>query len=126
MKKPKITIIHYSIPPVIGGVEFVIEAHAKLLADKGYYTKILAGRGKSFDPRVKLRIIPEINSLSDWSAPKGKEKKWKMLAQKIHNKLALELKGIDICIIHNCMTMPFNMPLVIALHKIIEERKETK
>ena len=38
-------ILHYSAPPVIGGVEAVILAHVKQFTRAGYHTIVAAGRG---------------------------------------------------------------------------------
>ena len=120
--KPKIAIIHYSFPPLIGGVETIIEAHSRLFADNGYPVKIISGRGVASGDRVELKIIPQISSLSGW-----KRKKWtQSLEEAIFEKLSREIKGVGICIIHNCLTMPFNMALTTALHKLIEKERRTK
>ncbi len=44
-KQKKIAILHYSAPPVIGGVKSVMEAQAKLLIRHNYAVMVLAGRG---------------------------------------------------------------------------------
>ena len=62
VKKPKICIIHYSSPPVIGGVEFVIQAQARLFAGAGYSVKLLTGKGGQIETRenTEVRAVPEI------------------------------------------------------------------
>jgi glycosyltransferase involved in cell wall biosynthesis len=115
--KPKIAIIHYSAPPLIGGVESIIEAHSQLFADNDYPVKVIAGQGEIFDTQVELKIIPEMSSLSGWKRGKWKES----LEQIIFKKLAREIRDRDFIIIHNCLTMPFNMALTTALRKLIEK-----
>ena len=46
----KIALIHYSAPPVVGGVESVLAQHARLMADAGHQVRIIAGRGEPTDP----------------------------------------------------------------------------
>ena len=38
-------ILHYSAPPVVGGVEAVISAHAEVFQRNGYPVTVVAGRG---------------------------------------------------------------------------------
>lgn len=115
--KPRIGIVHYSSPPLIGGVETIVEAHSRLFADSNYPVKIITGQGEIFDSRVKLKVIPEIASLANWKKRKGSKSEEEL----IFGKLSREMKEVDICIIHNCLTMPFNIPLTTALHRLIRE-----
>ena len=42
-----IAILHYSAPPVVGGVEAVIQAHAQTFVQAGYPVTVVAGRGEA-------------------------------------------------------------------------------
>jgi hypothetical protein len=42
----KTAILHYSVPPVVGGVEAVILAHTSLLLEAGYPVTLVAGIGE--------------------------------------------------------------------------------
>ena len=55
----KVTLLHYSCPPTIGGVEQTIFHHARLLADLQFKVSIVVGSGGSFDERVPVSLIPE-------------------------------------------------------------------
>ena len=46
----KIAILHYSAPPVIGGVESVLAHHAKLMVSAGHEVQVIAGIGKNYEP----------------------------------------------------------------------------
>ena len=39
----KIAILHYSSPPIVGGVESVLAHHARLMADAGHEFPFLPG-----------------------------------------------------------------------------------
>jgi hypothetical protein len=41
----KTAILHYSVPPVVGGVETVIQAHTSLMLGAGYPVTLVAGAG---------------------------------------------------------------------------------
>jgi tRNA1(Val) A37 N6-methylase TrmN6 len=62
MEKPSVAIVHYSCPPVIGGVESVIRSHALLMADNGYKVRIIAGKGERFRDDIDVVIVPSISS----------------------------------------------------------------
>jgi hypothetical protein len=58
----KIALLHYSSPPVVGGVESVLAHHARLMADAGHQVTILTGCGEKFDERIDVRVVPQISS----------------------------------------------------------------
>ena len=126
-KKPKICIIHYSSPPVIGGVEFVIQAQARLFARAGYPVKLIMGTGsfltKNEPVPIITIIIPEIGTLEPVIP---EDAVFNKLTEKIYKRLLAELKGVDFCLIHNCFTMPFNIALTASLHRLAKEVKSTK
>ena len=64
MKDQSVAILHYSAPPIVGGVEAVIKAHLKELIRVGYLCTVIAGRGHidSLPPSSKFIEIPEIDS----------------------------------------------------------------
>ena len=61
----KTAILHYSAPPVIGGVEAVIQAHAGQFAAAGLPLTVIAGRGEAAAlPRgVDFIRVPEMDTL---------------------------------------------------------------
>ena len=63
-KLPAVAFLHYSTPPVIGGVENVILAHVRLFIEAGFPTTVLTGRGKEFAlPHGAMMIrIPRMDS----------------------------------------------------------------
>lgn len=125
-KKPRIAIVHYSCPPVIGGVEFVIEAHARLFADAGYKVKLMVGKGGKVHPKVRTIVIPELVStggsvgaslkaLSEGKVPSSFEADVK----RVEKKLSTALRDVDVCVMHNVLSMHFNLILTAALANIM-------
>jgi len=126
--KTSVAILHYSYPPVIGGVEFIIKGQAEILARNEYRVKIITGAGEDREKDIQIDIIPEIGS--SWPENKAINKELKdsvvserfqRLREIIYTKVKRCLEGIDICIIHNVMTMHFNLALTSALDEIISE-----
>ena len=124
MSNPQIVILHYTAPPVIGGVESTIEQHARLLADAGYSVTILAGRGA---PGSNTVIIPELDSehpdnlqIACALAENVVLPEFDVLHAVIENALAPILDGSDVVIVHNVLQHHFNMPLTAALHHLMD------
>lgn len=130
MKKKKLAIIHYSCPPVIGGVEFIIEAHARLFAEEGYPVKMIVGKGGDICAGVETVEIPEIGSsggpfgddlviLADGKVPPS----FDLAVEQTKKRLADALADVDVCMMHNVLTMHFNLVLTAALAQLIEEKE---
>lgn len=131
MTKPKIGILHYSCPPVIGGVESVIGSHVDLLTSHGYSVKIIAGEGERFNKEIALDKIALIRSQNkdvqdSLKNIKTNESEFNSIVDKISEKLTSSLKDIDICFIHNVLTMHFNLALSWALKNIAENDPKTR
>jgi predicted glycosyltransferase len=58
----KVAILHYSVAPVVGGVEAVIQAHAALFVEAGFQVTLIAGVGEqdALPAGVELIRIPAI------------------------------------------------------------------
>jgi glycosyltransferase involved in cell wall biosynthesis len=128
--KPRVGILHYSSPPVIGGVEYTIASHARLLADHGYGVKIIAGRGEQSDPRVPAEIIPTFDSKHPLAIEVNQKLASGVVTGEFHSLVAsitssLEdaLADVDICIAHNVLTLHKNLALTGALHEIAGMRR---
>ncbi len=129
MRAPRIAILHYSAPPVVGGVEAVILAHAKTLVQAGYAVTILAGRGEAgvLPEGGDLLLVPEIDSqhpeiarmsarLEQGQVPDGFEAMREQLAK----TLAPALGQFDNLVVHNVLTKHFNLPLTAALDQLLD------
>lgn len=128
MPKPSIAIIHYSSPPVIGGVEFILAAHAREMLEHGYRVKVIAGKGERFHKDIPVNIIPGADSLSkvnkEINAELGKDRvsaRFYRLTDSIYRELTRELKNVDLGIIHNVLTMHFNLSFTVALESYIRK-----
>jgi mannosylglucosylglycerate synthase len=122
-------ILHYSAPPVIGGVEAVMLAHAETFVACGYPVTIVAGRGESdaLPEGVDLVLIPELDSqheqvlefgpeLEQGRVPAGFEEFTDLLVE----KLEPVIDRFDNIIVHNVFTKRFNFPLTAALFRLLD------
>jgi len=128
MTPKNVALIHYSCYPVIGGVEFVMEGQAKVMADKGHRVRVLVGRGEKFAERVEVLELEEMSATSDLRAKVNEElargevtDSFRKRKEEIKTRLRQKLAGEDVCIVHNVMTMHFDLALTAALHELIEE-----
>src|SRR6202165_205708 len=128
--RPRLGLLHYTCPPIIGGVETILYEQATRLAARGHPVPVLSGRGGPFPPAaggIKVVIIPELDSTSpEVSAlrdgldrghvPPG----FGPLQATIERRLEPALTELDSLIVHNALSLHFNLPLTAALWKIAE------
>jgi mannosylglucosylglycerate synthase len=88
----KIALVHYAAAPIIGGVERVMEEHARLFAAHGHEVTIFAGRGGGQSVGVVYCDFGEA-----------------------FGELRAQLPAHDVVFVHNVLTMPFQMGLTIEL-----------
>ena len=64
MTKSNTTILHYAVPPVIGGVEGVIQAHCQVFRQLDLPVAVVAGRGdvSALADGTQLHLIPEVDT----------------------------------------------------------------
>jgi glycosyltransferase involved in cell wall biosynthesis len=122
-------ILHYSAPPVIGGVEAVIDAHVHLLTEAGYPVTVIAGQGNatSFPESADFVLIPELDSqhpevlemnaaLEIGRVPAGFED----MVGRIIAALGPILNKFNNLVVHNIFTKHFNLPLTAALYRLLD------
>jgi glycosyltransferase involved in cell wall biosynthesis len=121
----KIALLHYSAPPVVGGVESVLGHHARLMADAGHEVRIVAGRGEQTDPRIPFVQVPLADSrhpdilamkadLDVGRLPPGFAK----LADSLAAHLNEVLGDADVLIAHNVCSLSKNLALTAAVRNL--------
>lgn len=130
----KITLLHFSYPPNIGGVEVFIKEQAKILAKFGYEITILTGSGKEVDPSIKLVQIPELQSIYNTNQALYEEIMTKgitsngfmELAKIIEEKITQEFESQDVIIVHNMLSLTHNIPFIYAFKKYVLNHQEKR
>jgi glycosyltransferase involved in cell wall biosynthesis len=129
-KLRKVALLHYSAPPVIGGVENVILAHTRLFMEAGHATTVVSGKGEkgALPPGVDLIRIPELDSQHPQILEIGRELEqgrlpphFDEIVTRLAETLALTLHSFDLVIIHNVFTKHFNLPLTAALFRLLDQ-----
>jgi mannosylglucosylglycerate synthase len=120
-----IALLHYSVPPVVGGVESVIAYHARLMADAGHNVRLIAGRGEPLSdriPLIRLPILdskhPEVLAMRDQLNAGRLPPAFDSFAAHIADELKPALQGVDVLIPHNVCSLNKNLALTAALRQL--------
>ena len=125
-----IAILHYSVPPIVGGVESVIAHHARLMSAHGHSMRLIAARGDAMGEHIPLISMPLADSRHDRvSLMKEHLDRGEVTGdfEVIRDKLAIELQealtGVDVLIAHNVCSLNKNLALTAALHQLHKAKK---
>jgi glycosyltransferase involved in cell wall biosynthesis len=122
--RTRVGLLHYTCPPVIGGVETILYEQAARLTARGYPVTILSGRGGPLPDRkaARLVIVPQLDSRETAvsvvreALDRGEvPSEFATLRAEIVDRLSTELAELDVLIVHNALTLHFNLPLTAAL-----------
>jgi len=129
MEQPTTAILHYTAPPIIGGVEAVIQAHAQTFIQLHYPVTVITGRGEAqaLPPDTDFTLIPEMSSrhpqiaqmsasLEQGQIPDG----FDAMVDQLEKTLAPVLRRFENVIVHNIFTKHFNLPLTAALYRLLD------
>jgi glycosyltransferase involved in cell wall biosynthesis len=121
----KIAILHYSAPPVVGGVESVIGQHARFMTAGGHEVTLLAGRGGADDTHIRFLQVPEMDSrhpdvlVAKEQLDAGQvTEEFLRLVSRLRDELGDILAGMDVVIVHNIASLNKNLALTAALREL--------
>ena len=108
----RIALVHYTAPPVIGGVERIVAEQARVLAKHGHEVTVICGNADARveAKRVQVWVIPE---LQDETANRSSDGAIGMLGTLMAEH--------EVIIVHNLFTMPFNLPVTRLLRQLAVE-----
>lgn len=126
MPVKSIAILHYSCPPVVGGVEEIVRQQASLFHRHFHPVKIITGMGNRYTETFKIEINPLISSRNKQILNLQKDTKsnlgsLKKIANQLFHYLNKSLASFDVLIAHNVLTMQYNLPLTMALHDLADK-----
>jgi len=125
----KVALLHYSAPPIVGGVESVLGHHARLMAEAGHQVQIIAGRGQQVDPRISFVHLPLADSrhpnvlalksdLDEGRVPIG----FAEAVEALTADLREVLEDVDVLFAHNVCSLNKNLALTAAVRKLVNPR----
>ncbi len=132
MSLPSIAIVHYSASPVVGGVEAVIDAHARLLVGAGYPVTVVAGRGAASALPAGSNFVeiatmdtqhPAILAASAQLDAGEVPADFATLTAQLRAALEPVLDAFDLVMAHNVFFKHFNLPLTAALFELLDAQK---
>jgi glycosyltransferase involved in cell wall biosynthesis len=133
-KKPagrsSIALLHYSVPPIVGGVESVIAHHARLMSKAGHSVRLLAARGEALNEHIPLIRIPHADSRHERLTQVKEDlnrgevtNDFEIVRDKLAIELQVALSGVDVLIAHNVCSLNKNLALTAALHQLHTSKK---
>jgi len=129
----QIIIAYYTLPPVIGGVESILKPQAEVFAQHGYYVTLLAGEGNIEGQNIKTSLIPDLSPNNPHSQAAERifhigslPENYELRLTNLQKKIETEVGNISNIIIHNIMSMPFNLTATEAFWNYIEKNPDKK
>ena len=129
----RIALLHYSVPPVIGGVESVLAHHARLMVNAGHDVQVIAARGEEFAPDITFTWLPladsrhaEVLSIKAELDAGRVPPAFADLTETLRTELARALAGTDVVIAHNVCSLNKNLALTAALHSLVTSGKSPR
>ena len=123
-----VALLHYTAPPIVGGVEAVLARQARHLTQLGYAVRVIAGVVELDLPGVEAVVIPPMYGGHPEIAPlqaalvEGRLPadfpRWR---ERLRAALSEALHGVDVAILHNVCTMDKNLALSAALYDLVRE-----
>lgn len=121
-----VALVHYTAPPVVGGVEIVLIHQARILAQAGYAVRIIAGVVNPDLSGIEAVVIPPMYGGHPEIAPlqaalmEGRLpadfSRWR---EQLRAALSEALRGADVAILHNVCTLDKNLALSAALYDLV-------
>ncbi len=118
----RVGLLHYSGPPMVGGVEQTLLYHARELARLGHEPVLIVGQGAAPEPAVELRLIPELYSMhprvmqSKAELDQGQTgEAFQELRRDLEAALRPAVADLSALIVHNALTLHKNLALTAAL-----------
>jgi mannosylglucosylglycerate synthase len=120
-----IALLHYSAPPIVGGVESVLAQQARLMRQAGHQVRIIAARGAAPSADIAFASLPLIDSrhprvlaakadLDRGHVPPD----FSALVDDIAADLAAALRDVDVLIAHNVCSLNKNLALTAAIQRL--------
>ncbi len=124
----RIAVLHYAVPPTVGGVESTIAYHARGLARLGYAVRVIGGNGAPFAEDIETHIEPLFGSTHPEVLGVKKELDAGQVTFAFHELkgrmvelLRAALNDCPICIAHNIPTFNKSLALTAALKTLQDE-----
>jgi glycosyltransferase involved in cell wall biosynthesis len=132
--RPRVLLVHFTTPGVLGGVEQVMGTHALGLRDAGADVVVVAGRGALTRAQRGIRLvrIPELDSkhrdvlATSAALARGEiPPSYARLRDRIERALRPLVARADRVVVHNALTLHKNHALAAAVERLASGRPRT-
>lgn len=121
----RVVLLHYTAPPVVGGVETVLARQAGLFADAGHEVTVVAGRGRAPDRGVRFVRVSRADTrhpdvlaaqaaLDAGVVPSG----FGRLRSRLEDAVRSAVLDSEVLIAHNVCSLHKNLALTAALNRL--------
>jgi glycosyltransferase involved in cell wall biosynthesis len=121
----KIGLLHYAVPPVVGGVESVLAQHARMISEAGHTVLVIAAQGQAWRDDIEFISLPLVGSRhpqileTKASLDRGQiSEQFGSLVDELVLQLQSVTQGMDVLIAHNVCSLNKNLVLTAALHRL--------
>ena len=118
----KVGLLHYTGPPVVGGVEQTLAQHARHLAAAGHEPVLIVGAGRLAEPGIELRVLPRLQTRhSEVMEVKAEldrgavSPRFQTLTSELRREVEAATRDLHVLIVHNALSLHKNLPLTAAL-----------
>lgn len=121
----RVGLLHYTGPPVVGGVEQTLAHHARHLAASGHTPVLIVGEGQPPAPGVVLRRVALVHSRHPQVLAVKREldagvvdRRYHDLVARLRRELLRATRDLDCLIVHNVLGLHKNLALTAALWEL--------
>ena len=125
----RVGLLHFSGPPVVGGVESTLAQQARFLATVGMAPCLIVGMGEIFDPRVDVRLVPAVGSREPEVLAVKAEldggaagPRFDTLRAELSRQLRRTTGDLQVLVVHNALSLHKNLALTGALWDLWQDR----
>jgi glycosyltransferase involved in cell wall biosynthesis len=118
----RVGLLHYTAPPILGGVESTMGAQAGFLAGEGLSPAVIAGEGGPLPSGIELRRISHLNSRHpEVLAAKANLDRgvagpaFERLRTRIRRSLQPAVSDLGVVLVHNALSLHKNLALTAAI-----------
>ena len=120
-----VALLHYSAPPIVGGVESVLAHQARLMTAAGHSVRVIAARGEPWDERIPFVRIPLVDSRHPAILALKAEldagripPQFETLTSQLTTDLREAARGAEVLLAHNVCSLNKNLALTAALWRL--------
>lgn len=121
----RLGLLHYTGPPVVGGVEQTMAHHARHLAAAGHQPILIVGEGRPPGAGIEVRLVPRLHSRHpEVLAVKGEldrgsvSPRFDDLTRRLREEIAAATSDLACLIVHNALGLHKNLALTTALWEL--------